>query len=340
MPTGQLGRAKRAHAPLRLREGNGDDVEKSKIDLAVDVLDTPIRCTRRTIALLNFPFTPEQIALLTCARTTWDRRRVAKARGLSFGEETITETILMDLALAIPGHLTIAQFSKNQEAKRGADWAWAFRDATGTRNLPMLVQAKLLDRSDHGYPEIGRYVGTKRPPVRQIDRLIATAVRYRWPALYAFYNHLDDPRRIPDYCRTVPNAGLVMPESWGISVALAQDVRDALDPRNDRSFDTHSQHSMPLHCLLCSSGLGARPPGGAPAQVLRALTRLRDLRGGAVSTDRYDLRLRRSLPQIFERAITAARADAEQPEGRHLDALARSYPRIAGVVVLQDDEEH
>lgn len=164
--------------------------------------------------MLDYPFTPEQTALLTCARTTWDRRRTAKLRALSFGEETITETILMDLAVAFPGRLEIVQFSKNQEGKRGADWAWAFRDATGTKNLPMLVQAKLLDRHDRAYPEIARFVGKKLPAVRQIDRLIATAARYRWPALYAFYNHLDNPGRIPDRCGTIPNAGLVMPESW------------------------------------------------------------------------------------------------------------------------------
>jgi hypothetical protein len=291
--------------------------------------------------LLNYPFTPEQIALLTCARTTWDRRRIAKLRSLSFGEETITETILMDLALAFPGRLEIVQFSKNQEGKRGADWAWVFRDATGTKNLPMLVQAKLLDRDDYAYPEIARFVGKKLPPVRQIDRLIATADRYGWPALYAFYNHLDDPGRIPDRCLTVRNAGLAMPESWGISFALAQHVRDALGRLKDQRFDTHSQHSIPLHCLLCSMGRGERPPEGGAGQVLQSLLRLRDLReprGEAVDTRWSAMRLHRTLPRLFERAVTATRADAEEPGARRVEALARSYPRLAGVVVLQDAE--
>jgi hypothetical protein len=292
-------------------------------------------------ALLNYPFTPDQIALLTCARTAWDRRRVAKARGLSFGEEAITETILMDLAVGFPGRLDIVQFTKNQEGKRGADRAWAFRNATGTQILPMLVQAKLLDPKDHAYPEIARLVGKKRPPVRQIDRLIATASSYGWPALYAFYNHLDNRNRIPDHCITVAKAGLTMPECWGVSVALAQHVRDALDPRSDQRFDTHSQHSIPLHCLLCSGGRGERPTEGGPGQVMNSLNRLirlRGLREGAVEPQRYNLRLRRSLPLLFERALAAERADAEQPEGRRVEALARSYPRLAGVVVLQDSD--
>lgn len=291
--------------------------------------------------MLDYPFTPEQTALLNCARTTWERRRIAKIRGLSFGEETITETILMDLAEAFPGHLEIVQFTKNQEGKRGADWAWAFRDASGTQNLPMLVQAKLLDKQDLEYHEIARFVGKKLPPVRQIDRLIATATKYGWPAIYAFYNHLDDPRRIPNNCGTVPNAGLVMPESWGISVALADQVRDALDPRKDQLFDTHSRHSMPLHCLLCSRARGERPFEGGPLQILQSLRRLGRLRGGGeIDADAAlpALRLRKALPDLFKRAVAAASADEEKPEGRRVEALARSYPRIAGVVVLQDAE--
>jgi hypothetical protein len=292
--------------------------------------------------LLSYSFTPEQIALLTCARTTWDRRRVAKRRGLSFGEETITETILMDLALSFPGRLAIVQFSKNQEAKLGADWAWAFRDATGTKNLPLLVQAKLLDGRDRLYPEIARLVGKKRPAVRQIDRLIATATSRRWPALYTFYNHLSDLLCIPDRCGTIPNAGSAMPESWGISIALAEHVRSALDPLNDQRFDTHSRHSVPVHCLLCSRASGVRPPDGGPGLVLESLRRLWDLsalRGEALDARPVPFRLRRTLPPLFARAMAAAQADAEEPAGRRVEALARSYPRVAGVVVLQDAED-
>lgn len=308
--------------------------------------DTSVSCAGRTIALLNYPFTPEQISLLAAARTAWERRRIAKARGLSFGEETITETILMDLAVSFPGRLDIVQFNKHQEGKRGADWAWAFRDATGARNLPMLVQAKLLDMHDQTYPEIARVIGKPKPlvtPVRQIDRLINVADRWGWPALYAFYNHLDDPSRIPDHCQTVPNAGLAMPECWGVSVALAHDVRNALDPHKEQRFDIHRLHSMPLHCLLCSIGRGERPADGGPALLQQSLVRLHGLRGRADLPGDAELprsfRLRETLPPLFERAIAAGRADEEQPESRRVEALARSYPRLAGVVVMQDAGE-
>ncbi len=62
-----------------------------------------------------YPLTPEQVALYALARTSWGRRGVAKMRGLSFSEESITDTILMDLAGTFPGPLTILPFSKREE---------------------------------------------------------------------------------------------------------------------------------------------------------------------------------------------------------------------------------
>jgi hypothetical protein len=71
------------------------------------------------VDMMNYPLTPEQAALYAVARTTWRRRGNAKARRLSFGEESITETILMDLAETFPGSLSIVPFSKPEEGKVG-----------------------------------------------------------------------------------------------------------------------------------------------------------------------------------------------------------------------------
>jgi hypothetical protein len=94
----------------------------------------------------------------------------------------------MDLAETFPGSLFIVPFSKPNEGKVGADWAWLFRDKGRTHNLPMLVQAKALDLDDFEYPEIKRHVGNVKPrqvkrPTRQIDLLIKTAKTLGWPAV-------------------------------------------------------------------------------------------------------------------------------------------------------------
>jgi hypothetical protein len=75
--------------------------------------------------MTGYALTAEQKALLAISRTSWRRRGVAKARKLYFGEESITETVLMDLAETFPGQLEILPFNKNEEGDTGADWAWA-----------------------------------------------------------------------------------------------------------------------------------------------------------------------------------------------------------------------
>lgn len=289
-----------------------------------------------------YALTPEQRSLLALAHTTWNRRALAKKHRLILGEESVTETILLDLADSFPGRVTIVSFNKRQEGKLGADWAWAFRSADGRQNLPMLVQAKLLDLADVQYPEIGRRVGSKKPPKRQIDLLIETAEHLGIPPIYAFYNHVSVSSRVPLHCGSLapaPQSTLV--KSWGVSVADAYAVRAAL---NDQTFDRHKRHSMALHCLLCSRGEGARPDGGSAELALVGLRRLRTLGrevipvpGIDIPIDILDTTLDR-LPPIFEFALELVGADRFTPDDAATVAAAELYPNVDGVVILQDGE--
>lgn len=275
----------------------------------------------------SYALTAEQRALLAVARDVWTRKGLAKSLGLTISEETITETILMDLALSFPGRLSVLQFTKPSEGKRGADWAWLFRDQTGGFNLPLLVQAKSLDRLDVEYPEIKRHVGkSKPPPVRQIDTLIDTAQNWGWPAIYAFYNHLSAVSRVPSNCHSLSGFG-GMPESWGISIADAHAVRAALD---DQTFDTHRMHSKPLHCLLCSAGLGIRPTAGGSAELARAS--LENL----FASDTRRPTLLKEPPTLFLDALRTMARESPAARASGVAALSEQHPNIAGVVVLQD----
>ncbi|WP_152566341.1 DUF6615 family protein [Lysobacter antibioticus] len=289
---------------------------------------------------MHYTLTPEQLALLDASRTVWARRAAVKRHRLPFGEESITETILGDLANNYPGDLSIIAFNKREEGRVGADWAWAFISADGKYSIPMLVQAKLLDLSDVNYPEISRAIGRRKPAVRQIDRLIASAEELGWPALYAFYNHLDDPSRIPYKCRSLAMQGTQMPESWGISIAHAESVRAALD---DQSFDTHRMHSIALHCLLCSRGLGIRPAFGSPELLLNGLVRLRDLAEdneiGISSISLLPDTLFTELPHMFRVARDMASAQSFFEYETLRDEVAQRYPDIAGVVIFRDGVE-
>lgn len=275
--------------------------------------------------------TTEQIFLLGLSRMVWAKRGTAKAAGLPFNEETITETVLLELATAYPGLVQVVAFNKTQEAKTGADWLWSFVSADGSQSLTMLVQAKRLEDTDRIYSGINRKIGKSMPPVRQIDQLLATATAQGVPALYAFYNHVKQTSRVPQTCRSLPPGDPHHIDGFGISLAGALSVDAALP---DETFDTHCVHSIPLHCLLCSAGSGTRPGGGTPELAAKSISRLLD----AIARDVPDaeaLGLRQGLHPLVEFAlgIAARRADGgDAPKGDDV-------PGIAGVVVLQDAEE-
>lgn len=272
--------------------------------------------------------TAEQKFLLDLSCSVWRNRCAAKEAGLPFNEETITETILLDLRFCYPGEVKLIAFNKIEEAKSGADWLWAFVSADGSQSFTMLVQAKRLNCAENVYSGINRNVGKANPPVRQIDRLLKTAAALGVPALYIFYNHVTKTDRIPQDCESLPSGNLGHIEGFGISLANALSVNTKLP---DGKFDTHCSHSIPLHCLLCNKASGVRPVGGTPEQAARSVDRL-----GAntvqkdTSTSLFGLR--KGLHPIVERALNMSSRGADDV-GFSMD---ESMSGIAGVVFLRD----
>lgn len=275
--------------------------------------------------------TQEQVFLLTLSRMVWAKRDAAKTSGLSFNEETITETILLDLKTSYPSHVQIIAFNKAQEATTGADWLWSFVSADGQQSFTMLVQAKRLEDAEQLYRGIARQIGKRMPPVRQIDQLLETARSQQVPAIYAFYNHVTNVSRITRKCGSLPLTDPDQVRGFGISVAEASTVARALP---DEDFDTHQTHSIPLHCLLCSRGQTQRPGGGTPKVIAAALMRLRS--STLSERDEPDaLGFSLGLHPTVENALRLA---ARRTEG--LDYTApEDLPGIAGVIVFQDTKE-
>lgn len=288
--------------------------------------------------------TAEQAALLDTACEAWNLQNDAKQWKSPLGEETVTELTLLLLKRAYPSHqLSIVPFTKNQEGKLGADWAWAFCDKEYMQVMPMLVQAKILNRSEKGYDEIKRKIG--RANIRQIDRLLRSARFYGWPAIYLFYNHLINTSLIPHACKTLSNQGISLPESWGISFADAYSVKSKLDSvkPEDQSFKTHSRHSMPLHCLLCSEASGVRPAGGTGWAAFLALQKMstqspRDNMLFDVAEDAAVLPGTpiSKLPDMFVKALQIHDLQPSRERDEAAAKLSDAHPHIAGVVVLRD----
>ncbi len=285
---------------------------------------------------MQYTLSEAQLCLLELARGVWARRGASKAAKLPISEETITENLLLDLHQKYPGQVTIVPFTKPMEGKTGADWAWSFESFDGKRSFPMLVQAKALDHRDHEYPEISRFIGRSKtkPKTKQIDQLLKTAKKLNFPAVYAFYNHLGDRRRVPASCQSLAMAGAQVPESWGVSLAPAQNVASALA---DQTFDTHRRHSFPFHCLLCTLGTGKADPNGSPTAVARTLRSAaapaagrRSVRGPGEDGTWHSRHL------IFDLAYEASLFESPEGESPLIAKLRKQFPKVAGVVIVRD----
>lgn len=66
--------------------------------------------------------------------------------GVSYGEETITETNLLEIRRRHPTLVRLRTFSKHAEAQNGADWEWHI--VGRKRTLSMRVQAKRVQRDE------------------------------------------------------------------------------------------------------------------------------------------------------------------------------------------------
>ena len=282
-------------------------------------------------------FTLQQRCLLDLSDNIWCRRGAAKSFGLSFNEETATEVLLLDLAGQFPGNVKIIPFTHSQEEKFGADWAWAFVGPDGRSCQGMLVQAKRLDDGDQQYSKL--FYQGRQSLTPQIDQLIANARRFGLPPVYAFYNHLSDPTRVPKgSCRSLDMMANPLPQSWGIAIASAIAVRDAWPVK---TYDRHRVHSRPLHCLLCSKGTGRQGPLGSAGAAAAALSEMFD-GTGADDGLRPDVippfEPTSELPALFQNAVKLHQMRPTGDEAGLAD-WSSEFPGIAGVVIVQDSED-
>ena len=248
--------------------------------------------------------------------------------------------LLLDLAGQFPGNVTIIPFSHSQEAQIDGDWAWAFVGPGGRPCQGMLVQAKRLDDRDRVYPALlykGGQGGTGTAS-SQMERLIANGRRFGLPPVYAFYNHLSDPTRVPTgSCRSLDMLQQPLPESWGVAIASAISVRDA---RPDKTYDRHRHHSRPLHCLLCSSGSGRQHPLGSAGAAAAARSVLFE---GAGEDDGLEPDMippfepTRELPELFRYVEELHRARTTGA-GASLADLDSEFRGITSVVIVRDSE--
>ena len=100
---------------------------------------------------------------------------------ISYGEETITETNLLEITRRHPQRTRLQMFSKHQEALNGADWEWHI--VGRRRTLKMRVQAKRLQCNK--VLRVKHQVASSGKQQRQL--LIDAAVADRMKPVYCIY---------------------------------------------------------------------------------------------------------------------------------------------------------
>lgn len=100
---------------------------------------------------------------------------------VSYGEETITETNLLELRRRHPTIIHLSTFGKKEEARNGADWEWHIIGRG--RMLRMRVQAKRLQKDDK--LKIPHKVASSSK--QQIDLLISDAQACGLKPIYCLY---------------------------------------------------------------------------------------------------------------------------------------------------------
>lgn len=255
---------------------------------------------------------------------------MAKLTSFPFSEETVTETVLLDLASALSHVVHVVPFTKPQEGQTGVDWEWCLYDKPGNRYLRFLVQAKVLDDKERNYAHIDRYIGNTS--VRQIDRLADTSLARGVPAIYAFYNHLNDGTRVPaNHCPCYQCL-----QCWGASIAPLDAVLAALP---DKSFDTLRHVSMPWVCLLCA-GRGLGPSADPISGALDGLARLDAIAGerypDAVVVDlpRLGREPEREPPAYLRELLSSFETRSMKARAQAIARVARDNPGVDGVILV------
>jgi hypothetical protein len=239
------------------------------------------------------------------AVSTWDKMGAAHCYGMPLNEETITENLLLELAIRCPMQIKVIPFTKKRENTNGADWEWWFW--VGEKAIGCRVQAKKLDSST------ARYEALKYKPKgqSQIDKLVSVAATDRLVPMYCFYAFM--PRQNPfiDFLKNPLQA---------CSLAHATSVSKA----NTKQGRTIQAVSYPWHELVCA------PDFGQPTlDAIAAKIRLSCPGGGT------DEEIIQELPDHV-RDLTMIRLRAAQAEDmlKSRDKLGRAYP-VRGIVTIR-----
>lgn len=205
------------------------------------------------------PSPREVVGSVLLDRAVWVQRRLEQSHSLGapLDEETLTQTLLLDLRAMLGAQVQVSEFTRAAESRAtGADWEWWFCDSLGGRLFGMRVQAKKLKWirvgvAGYDFKYTPQSERKKAKPTRQVDRLLQAAARDHLPAVYALYNGAElDLSTFAWGCCFAPNR-----EAFGVALLAADAARNAADI-GDGSLASIGHLARPWSCCaLCPTNL-------------------------------------------------------------------------------------
>ena len=180
--------------------------------------------------------------LETLAKDTWENLREAKPLSVRFGEETITDTLMLELRRK--GFTVFKQTSLRDEAEYGTDFeCWVGSDSMGW--VGYAIQAKKLDFGTGTYRNLRHVV--RGPQKRQLDILKAYAKKRGMTARYCLYSHSFNAYNAFLTCcsRSFPE------EELGCTITPPWAIEQAIATPKGKGFHSLQRHreTVPWRCL-------------------------------------------------------------------------------------------
>ena len=174
----------------------------------------------------------------------WENINLADQLNTKFGEETISDILLLELARLKNYNLRIIQTPKDKEKYKGTDWEW-FIGSQAYGWIRFAIQAKKANPKYKGYYScLAHKVNTEL----QVDILKKYAKNNNAVPLYSFYNYFPNANQKEHWhCKKDFNQQLL-----GWTLTSIKNVEIALKTRGNRNFDfLHKQKAtLPMKCLF------------------------------------------------------------------------------------------
>jgi hypothetical protein len=228
--------------------------------------------------------------LAEMASRTWELLGRSQQARIAVSEETITDTILIDLQSRHPSEVVTYKFSRQEEGQlSGADWEWWLNG--GGNWLGIRIQAKKIDHNRE-------YPGLSRPTpsgILQVDLLIQSSQKDGLYPLYCFYNFWGPPLPIvPWNCFSfAPSLSAL-----GCTIAAATAIQPLATAKTN-TLAAIAPIARPWNCLFCCAGF-ADPNDNLPVRALALLNAL-----PSAQRPLTDL-LRTSPPEYVQAIISGA----------------------------------